>query len=88
MVGLLFAVRRIVLAKVEGTHVSWVIESALELVWWYVWAACTPLVIGLAKRFPLTGPRFVPHMAIHTIASLVIAPRGAIRKDMIVWIAI
>jgi len=69
MVGLLFAVRRIVLAKVEGTHIRWVIESALELVWWYVWAAYTPLVMGLAKRFPLTGPRFVPHIAIHRLVT-------------------
>jgi two-component system, LytTR family, sensor kinase len=73
MVGLLFAIRRIVLAKVEGTHVEWVIESALEFVWWYVWAACTPLVIGLAKRFPLTGPRLVPHIAIHTVTSVMTA---------------
>ena len=47
-VGLLFAVRRIVLVKVQGTHVSWAIVGALELVYWYVWAAYTPLVIGLA----------------------------------------
>ena len=59
IVGLLFAVRRVVLANVQGTHVSWVM-GALELVWWYVWAAYTPLVIGLAKRFPLTGPKVVP----------------------------
>jgi two-component system LytT family sensor kinase len=78
MVGLLFAVRRIVLAKVEGTHIRWVIESALELVWWYVWAAYTPLVMGLAKRFPLTGPRFVPHIAIHTITSLMMAPLASV----------
>jgi len=78
MVGLLFAVRRIVLAKVEGTHVSWVIESALELVWWYVWAAYTPLVMGLAKRFPLTGPRLVLHIAIHTITSLSMAPLASV----------
>ena len=78
MVGLLFAVRRIVLAKVEGTHVSWVIESALELVWWYVWAAYTPLVMGLAKRFPLTGPRLVLHIAIHTITSLTMAPLASV----------
>ena len=70
IVGLLFAVRRIVVVKVQGSHVSWVIVGALELVYWYVWAACTPLVIGLTKRFPLTGPRFVPHIAIHTITSL------------------
>jgi two-component system, LytTR family, sensor kinase len=78
MVGLLFAVRRIVLAKVEGTHIRWVIESTLELVWWYVWAAYTPLVMGLAKRFPLTGPRFVPHIAIHTITSLMMAPLASV----------
>jgi two-component system LytT family sensor kinase len=73
IVGLLFAARRIVLAKVEGTPVNWVIESALEFVWWYVWAAYTPLVIGLAKRFPLTGPRLVPHIAIHTVTSVLTA---------------
>jgi two-component system, LytTR family, sensor kinase len=78
IVGLLFALRRIVLAKVEGTHVNWVVESALELVWWYVWAAYTPLVIGLAKRFPLTGPRLVLHIAIHTITSLVTAPLASV----------
>src|SRR5205823_14490903 len=70
IVGLLFAVRRIVVVKAQGSHVSWVIVGALETVYWYVWAACTPLVIGLAKRFPLTGPKFVPHIAIHTITSL------------------
>ena len=80
IVGLLFAVRRIVLVKVQGMHVSWVIVGALELVYWYVWAAYTPLVIGLAKRFPLTGPRFVPHIAIHTITSLMMAPLASVTE--------
>jgi len=66
--------------KEQGTHVSWVIEGAPEFVYWYVWAAYTPLVIGLAKRFPLTGPRFVPHIAIHTITSFLMAPLGAITE--------
>src|SRR6266853_1064511 len=80
IVGLLFAVRRIVLVKVQGSHVSWVIVGAPELVYWYVWAAYTPLVIGLAKRFPLTGPRFVPHIAIHTITSLMMAPLASLTE--------
>jgi two-component system LytT family sensor kinase len=74
IVGLLFAVRRIAVVKVQGTDVNWGIVGALEFIYWYVWAACTPLVISLAKRFPLTGPRFVRHIAIHTITSLMIAP--------------
>jgi hypothetical protein len=56
-------------AKVHGGHVSWVLVGVIELVYWNVWAAFTPLVIALAKRFPLTGPRFISHIAIHTIAS-------------------
>jgi two-component system, LytTR family, sensor kinase len=80
IVGLLFAVRRIMVVKVQGTHVSWMIMGAPEFVYWYVWAAYTPLVIGLAKRFPLTGPRFVPHIAIHTITSFLMAPLGAVTE--------
>jgi two-component system LytT family sensor kinase len=80
IVGLLFAVRRIVLVEVQGTHVSWVIAGAPELVYWYVWAAYTPLVIGLAKRFPLTGPRFLSHIAIHTITSLIMGPLAAVTE--------
>jgi len=83
IVGLLFAVRHIVVVKVQGTHVSWVIVGALELIYWYVWAAYTPLVIGLAKRFPLTGPRFVPHIAIHTITSVIMAPLAAVTEYLL-----
>src|SRR5580693_9560806 len=64
--------------KVQGTHVSWVIAGGPEFVYWYVWAAYTPLVIGLAKRFPLTGPRFVPHIAIHAVTSFMMAPLGSV----------
>src|ERR1051326_3161597 len=83
IVGLLFAVRRIVVVKVQGTAVNWVIVGALELIYWYVWAACTPIVIALAKRFPLTGPRFVPHIAIHTIASLLMAPLASVTESFL-----
>jgi two-component system LytT family sensor kinase len=78
VVGLLFTVQEIVLATVHGGHVNWVIVGAIELGYWYVWAACTPLVIAQAKRFPLTGPRFVSHIAIHTLTSLLMAPLGGV----------
>jgi two-component system, LytTR family, sensor kinase len=78
IVGLLFAAQQVVVLKVQGSHVNWVIVGALELVFWYIWAACTPLVMGLAKRFPLTGPRLALHIAIHVIASLIMAPVASI----------
>ena len=78
--ALLFAAQQIVVEKVQGSQVHWVIEGALELVDWYIWAACTPLVIGLAKRFPLMGPRLARHIALHTIVSLMMAPLASVAE--------
>ena len=80
IVGLLFAVQQIVVEKVQGSQVHWVIEGTLVLVDWYIWAACTPLVIGLAKRFPLTGPRLALHIALHAIVSLMMAPLASVAQ--------
>ncbi|HWG36155.1 MAG TPA: histidine kinase [Terriglobales bacterium] len=80
MVGMLFALRRIVLVRVQGLHVSSVTAGALELVYWCVWAACTPLVIALARRFPLTGPRLARHCALHALASLALAPLSSVAE--------
>jgi two-component system, LytTR family, sensor kinase len=80
MIGLLFAVQSIVVEEAQGRRANWVIEGALELVWWYVWAAYTPLVMGLAKRFPLTGPRVLLRIAIHTITSLMVAPVASVTQ--------
>jgi two-component system, LytTR family, sensor kinase len=80
MIGLLFAAQQIVVETVQGAQVHWVIEGALELVDWYIWAACTPIVIGLAKRFPLTGPRLARHIALHTIVSLIMAPLASVTQ--------
>jgi two-component system LytT family sensor kinase len=79
-VGLLFTVQEVVLARVDGGHVNWVAFGAIELIYWNVWAAYTPLVIALAKRFPLTGPRLVPHIALHALASLVMAPLATVTE--------
>src|SRR5499426_94102 len=80
IVGLLFTVQEIAVAEVHGGHVRWVLGGVIELVYWNVWAALTPLVIALAKRCPLTGPRFVPHTAIPTIASFLMAPLASVTE--------
>ena len=43
IVGLLFTVQEIAVAKVHGGHVSWVLVGVIELVYWNVWAAYVPL---------------------------------------------
>src|SRR5882762_6404468 len=80
IVGLLFAAQQIVVEKVQGSQVHWVIEGWHQLVDWYIWEACTPLVIALAKRFPLTGPRLARHIAFHTILSLMVAPLASVAE--------
>ena len=79
-VALLFTVQEIVLARVDGGHVNWIAFGAIELIYWNAWAAYTPLVIALAKRFPLTGPRLVPRIALHAVASLVMAPLATVTE--------
>jgi two-component system LytT family sensor kinase len=79
-VALLFTVQEVVLARVDGGHVNWLAFGAIELIYWNVWAAYTPLVIALAKRFPLAGTRLVPHIAIHSVASLVMAPLATVTE--------
>ena len=78
--ALLFAAQQTVGEKVQGSQVHWVIEGALVLVDWYIWAALTPLVIGLAKRFPLTGPRLASHIGLHTLVSLMMAPLTSVAQ--------
>ncbi|MGA6957095.1 MAG: hypothetical protein WBY73_18420, partial [Candidatus Acidiferrales bacterium] len=78
--ALLFTAQQTVVEKVQGSQVHWVIEGALELVWWYVWAAYTPLVIGLAKRFPLMRPRLAHHIVLHTIVSFMMAPLASVAQ--------
>src|SRR2546423_11684796 len=74
IVGLLFTVQEIAVAKVHGGHVRWVFVGVIELVYWHVWAAFTPLVISFAKRFPLKGRGVLSFYRIPTIAAVLIAP--------------
>ena len=52
------------------------IVGALKLIYWYGRAACTPLVISLAKRFPLTGPRLTSHVKQPFVALSVLYSTG------------
>ncbi len=94
IVGLLFAVHRIVLVKVQGIHVSWVFVGTIELVYWYV---STPvklidrtLIANGGRRRSTPGSvmrktdRTSPRLRKYSVTDA----RGAIMSDVIVWIAI
>src|SRR5215210_4010373 len=58
--------------------VNWHRIFSAELAFAYSWAALTPLVLWLARRFPLERERWLRSLAVHVFASLLIglATRG------------
>ena len=56
-----------------GQPANWRLSFQRSLTQWWVWALLTPLVVWLARRFPLTGRRRVYHLALHGAAAVVVA---------------
>jgi signal transduction histidine kinase len=48
----------------------WPVEIGRELIAWSFWAALTPLIFRLARRFPIIGPGWWRSIGIHAIAGL------------------
>lgn len=60
-----------------GMAGRWDIELWRTMIWGmgycYLWAALTPAVIGLTKKFSFEGQRLLPNIAFHLVLSLVVA---------------
>ena len=56
-------------AQVRGEPLAWTRASVIWLAWAAAWAALTPIVLGLAARFPLRRGRLLPALALHAAAS-------------------
>ena len=52
---------------------QWRLTLLMSLTEWFAWAALTPLVAGLARRFPLRAGSFVASLAVHAPAGFFIA---------------
>lgn len=52
----------------EGKHHAWLPLFATELATWLPWALATPLVISLARRYPINRGATVPTMVVHLAA--------------------
>jgi two-component system, LytTR family, sensor kinase len=71
--ALFFAVSNSLTYKSTGRPANWALTIKRSLTEWWLWAAVTPLVVGLARRFPIHGPRLPRNLAIHMIAGAVVA---------------
>lgn len=74
-VGLFRALERWTLDPVLATRLEFGFREALSqnLLFSYLWAAFTPLVAKLARRFPFAGPSLVQTFGAHLAASVVFA---------------
>src|SRR5438105_3155948 len=55
VIALLYSVERYVYGRVVGDHLSLTQLVPAELIFTYAWALLTPLVMFVAKRFPVWG---------------------------------
>ena len=63
--------------------IGWHRIFALELGYAYVWAVLTPLVLFLAKRFPIVREQWLRNLLVHLLASVVIGFGTRILHDLL-----
>jgi two-component system, LytTR family, sensor kinase len=63
--GLFDASQTILIMHAEGRHHPWPPLFAVELASWLPWALATPLIIGLARRYPMVREISVRTVALH-----------------------
>ena len=71
--ALFFAVSASLTYLSTGRPASWTLSIQRSLVEWWLWALLTPLVVWLARRFPLDRRRVWRHGSIHLAAGFVVA---------------
>jgi len=74
VVALLFSAQNATSSLTQGRAINWQWDVAHELIYWGLWAACTPIVARQASRYwlePGSGP--IPWLA-HLATALVLAP--------------
>jgi two-component system, LytTR family, sensor kinase len=71
--ALLLAVSASLTYRTTGRPANWSLTISRGLAEWWLWAALTPLAVGLARRYPLEGTRRGQHLLIHLCAGLVVA---------------
>jgi len=71
--GLFNASQSVLLMSAEGAHHPWQPVCASEFASWLPWMLATPLVAGLARRFPVTRASGVQSIAVHAVAFSIIS---------------
>lgn len=71
-IGLAFAASTYATYAAKGAPVPWRLPLFWSLTEWYLWAALSPLVFWLARRYPLGRATWSRHLPVHLGAFLVV----------------
>ncbi len=71
--ALFFATSTSLTYRSTGRPANWALTIQRALSEWWLWALLTPLVVWLARRFPLHGRHRVRHGAVHLVCGAAIA---------------
>jgi two-component system LytT family sensor kinase len=86
--ALFFAVSASLTYKSTGRAANWTISIERSLVEWWLWAVLTPLIVWLARRYPLDTHWPWRHASIHLIAGTIIAIAKTLAdRAMMAWIS-
>jgi two-component system LytT family sensor kinase len=73
-VGLFFAGKNVVVFINRGSPIQWSRAVTFELIYWYVWALFTPLILWFARRFSLKRGELGRGIVMHLLFGLLVAP--------------
>ena len=73
-IALIYAARGVFISVAQQQPIDWVRRVAFEFLYWYVWAAFTPIVIWFARRYDLQAKNWTRSVLALAAFGLLIAP--------------
>lgn len=67
--GVISTSQHFVLSSYRKTDIDVGRAAIVEFLPWLVWAAATPLIVALRRRWPPVGPRWWAHLPLHLVAN-------------------
>jgi two-component system LytT family sensor kinase len=83
--GLFDASQTVLIMHAEGRHHPWLSLFGTELASWLPWALATPLVVGLARRYPVIRGISVRTLAVHFAAFVAVS---AVAETWSAWLQV
>ena len=85
--ALFFAVSASLTYRSTGRPANWTLSLERSLTEWWLWALLTPLVVALARRYPLDRPRWRRNASVHVGAGLLLAAlKTATERAIFAWL--